>query len=167
MPRNQCISTVHRFAVSSVNQSHKYPVRWITGNEVVAHVPQSSGEPLPIHVPTSLLCLLADKLFLSLCPWVPNGNLQQCKTYIAIGTVFGNKNHCPNTTRPSSKPHVFKCNRWLDGDLLLAYRILFHKRARGGLSFVHEGFVKPIQESVCAGVAQKRKGPTGKPIVAL
>ena len=87
-----------------IRQSHKYPARWITGNEVVAHVPQSSGEPLPIHVPTSLLCLLADKLFLSLCPWVPNGNLQQCKTYIAIGTVFGNKNHCPNTTRPSSKP---------------------------------------------------------------
>ena len=87
-----------------IRQSHKYPVRWITGNEVVAHVPQSSGEPLPTHVPTSLLCLLADKLFLSLCPWVPNGNLQQRKTYIAIGTMFGNKNHCPNTTRPSSKP---------------------------------------------------------------
>ena len=87
-----------------IRQSLKCPVRWITGNEVVAHMPQSSGEPLPIHVPTSLLCLLADKLFLSLCPWVPNGNLQQCKTYIAIGTVFGNRNHCPNTTRPSSKP---------------------------------------------------------------
>ena len=73
----------------------------------------------------------------------------------------------PKHNQAIQQTHVFKCNRWLDGDLLLAYHILFPKRARGGLSFVHEGFVKPIQESVCAGVAQKRKGPTGKPIVTL
>ena len=147
-----------------IRQSRKYPVRWITGNEVVAHVPQSSGEPLPIHVPTSLLCLLADKLFLSLCPWVPNGNLQQCKTYIAIGTVFGNKNHCPNTTRPSSKP---MCLNATAGWMVTCFSHTTSCSPSEPAVALHEGFVNPIQESICAGVAQKRKGPTGKPIVTL